>query len=349
MNKILILSLMTISTLSFAETAKPLGRIVEVHGAGFISYQGTTHELKKGEPVYPNTEIVVEHSGRVTYSDNLDHRFHIGNASSFAVTNSGVELRAGDVWIQSLNKEESYKLSTANAVVEFNNGEAIMTYDSSKGKSQLMVINGLMKFSNLRTLDLNLSVSEGNFSYIDNVYEEGAPRDPTPVGTKTYNAMVGQFKGVSPMQQKVEHVAEVATHEAKREVASVHEVKNEVKPATAHDVALEEYKNSMLEKKSSKHVTKENKIVYSHKSSKKVTVKNNAEVSPLVVHIFGQKKNVSATTHSSTRMPASNVEPVEAVVEKSTTENKIESNSINKQPPAPLKETEKLLEQIKNL
>ena len=197
MNKILILFLL-IPTICFGSTNQ-FGRIVEIKGSGFISHNGKTHEIKKGEVIYVDSEIVVEHSGQVTFTDNADHRFHLGNATSVGLYTNKVELRSGDLWIQSLNKLDSYKLTSANAEVTYTGGEAIFSYDSVKGKSQLMVINGLMKLANLRAPELNLNVAEGNFSFVDLVHEEGAPRDPTPVGEKTYSKLVSLFLGVSPM------------------------------------------------------------------------------------------------------------------------------------------------------
>lgn len=368
MNKKILISLFFFSHMAFANPTS-VGRITEVSGSGFISQNGATHEIKKGELIYVNSEIVVEHNGRVSFTDNADHRFHVGNSSSVAILKNGLQLRSGDVWIQSLNRNDNYKLMTANAVVEFQNGEAIVTYDTSKGKTQLMVINGMMKLANFRVPDLNLSVSEGNFSYVDNAYEEGAPRDPTPAGVKTYNALITEFKGVRPLDVNAEKVmaaashetiaateakheekhkeakhmeAAPATHEAKREIASTHEV------VKHEDKLLDEYKNSMLEKKSHKTVSKTKKVVYS-KPSNKAEVK---ATSPLVVQIFGLKK-IETTTHESvathdvvpgTRKPASVEEPAGVVEKKVNTELKEENK-----PVVPSKETEKLLEQIKNL
>lgn len=184
MNK--ILSLLVVLVLPTLAIASPLqfGRIVDIKGSGFISFDGKTHEIRKGELIFANSEIIVEHSGQVIFTDNADHKFYLGNSSSAAVFAGKVELRSGDVWVQSLNKTDEYKITSANASVSYTGGEAILSYDSVKGKTQLMVINGLMKLANLRSPELNLTVAEGNFSFVDPSFEEGMPRDPTPVGEK---------------------------------------------------------------------------------------------------------------------------------------------------------------------
>ena len=141
MNKIVIvLSFLSFNLLA-TESNSQFGRIVELKGSGFISYQGKTLEIVKGQSINSGSEIVIEHQGQVTFTDNADHRFHLGNSSSAAVTTSGVELRSGDLWIQSLNKNDDYKIQTANATIGYQGGEGIISYDSIKGKTQLMLIN----------------------------------------------------------------------------------------------------------------------------------------------------------------------------------------------------------------
>jgi len=331
MNKLIIASVGLIISYSTYAVEASIGRVVEVHGSGFISRDGKTKEIRKGDQLYPHSEIVVEHAGQVTFTDNADHRYHLGNSSSVAIGTNSVELRTGDVWFQSLNKTENYQLKTANALVDFQGGEAILSYDITKGKTQLMVINGMMKLSNIHTSELNLSVAEGNFSFIDLNYEAGAPRDPTPVGQKTYKQLVGMFHGVGPLDKKSEGVFN--NHgETKREIASVHEETHAVtKHEVTHDVVqtsdekpvprnkdLEAYKAKMKQKKPAVAMCKPPTPSY--------------KTAPMVVHIYGLKSATAPSTSS--RMPAS-------VKEEPATATKIENNDV--------KETDKLLQALKNL
>lgn len=324
MNKFLVI-LCLIPTFSFA-SAPQFGRVVEVSGSGFISHEGKTHEVKKGEVLYTNSEIIVEQKGQITFTDNADHRFHLGNASTAAIYSGKVELRSGDMWFQSLNNLDDSTLVTANAKINFSGGEAIVSYDSLKGKTQLMVIDGMMKLSNLRTSELNLTVAEGNFSFVDYSFEEGMPRDPTPVGEKTYGRLISLFKGVETMDSQSSkvfkaHDTKSLTHtnpsNTSREIASVHEQdnvhqKNETKKMEDH------YLEEML--------SKNDKTIKHHSSNnvnnvKKKLKKTSSQTTSLVVKIYGQSGTIPSSstavydlslgklnkvkTQRSNRMPAS--------------------------------------------
>lgn len=332
MNKILTFFIAaSFTTLSYAAT--PFGRIVDIKGSGFLSYGGKTQEIKKGDTIYGSSEIVIEHSGQVTFTDNADHQFHLGNASSVAVFADHVELRSGDMWFQSINKVDDYKITTANASVVYQGGEAIVSYDSSKGRSQLMVINGLMKLSNLMSPALNLTVGEGRFSFVDNAYEEGMPRDPTPAGEKTYGKLVSLFSGIAPLdknsvavfKQNDQHTAtenethgevskeihketaKVAVHETHGKVnkeitkTTKKEVKREIASAVAQDedVALQEYKESILKISGEKNKVGPKKAGKAHALVKKMAEEK------LVVQIYGQKAETTLPSVGRTRAPAS--------------------------------------------
>lgn len=335
------------------------GRIVDVKGEGFISYNGKTREMKKGDSIEVGAEIVIEHHGQVSFTDNADHRYHLGNASSASVSATTVELRAGDLWFQSLNKNDSYKVKTANATVEYSGGEAILSYDSVKGKTQLMVINGMMKFSNLRASELNLSVAEGHFSFIDNAYEEGAPRDPTPVGEKTYGQLVALFSGIAPMDKNSASVfkehdkKEHAKVEATRAIASVgEEHKTEDKKTDIDPKMIEEYKNSLLQK------TEAKKVVTNKSSTAKVEKKKVA-ASKLVVHIYGQTSSptVAYTTETApevtkSRAPASVLDqevPNETAKEEAKPATPAVVSPYSKEYKNQYKESDKLINDLKKL
>lgn len=353
MNKIIKSALISLSLMAsipvFATSAQGLqfGRVVDIKGSGFISYQGSTHEIKKGEILYVNSEIIVENSGQVTFTDNADHRFFIGNASTAAIYAGKVELRSGDLWMQSLNKMDDYKLITANALVNYQGGEAILSYDSVKGKTQLMVINGLMKFSNLRAPELNLTVSEGNFSFVDLAFEEGMPRDPTPVGEKTYKQLVSLFPGVSPMDK---HSAEIFKDHApaKRGIASVAEV-------VEHKTMSQSISPADLEKD---YIAEVMKMKKPSTTIKKVVKKSPPKSSKLVVNIYGLQGsetsvttaiydiNVGKSVEVKSRAPAS-VGDNEMTVLDQAVPASVDMNTIPTTPQ--YKESEKLIERLNQL
>ena len=256
MNKFLLLAAcLSFKLLASEPGTSQFGRIVDLKGSGFISYNGKTREITKGDTIEIGAEIVIEHHGQVSFTDNADHRFHLGNSSSASVSANSVELRSGDLWFQSLNKNDDYKIKTVNALINYQGGEGIISYDSVKGKTQLMVINSMMKFSNLRTPELNLSVSEGHFSFIDNAYDEGAPRDPTLVGEKTYGQLVGLFNGIAPLDKNSSTVFKGSAPKGTRGIASVDSegansenmIHGEKKIEIDQNM-MEEYKNSLFHK-----------------------------------------------------------------------------------------------------
>lgn len=310
MNKTLLFAVAISFNLFASESGTPyFGRVVDLKGDGFISYKGKTREIRKGDAIEIGAEIVIEHHGQVTFTDNADHRFHLGNASSASVSGNSLELRSGDLWFQSLNKNDDYKIQTANATVNYQGGEAILSYDTIKGKTQLMVINSMMKLSNLRAPELNLSVAEGHFSFVDNAYDEGAPRDPTPVGEKTYKELAALFNGVSPMDKN--SAAIFKSHEKDghtkirptRAIASAtehHEEEKEDKKIAVDPKIMEEYKNGLLNKAhSKKHVSNKSSAVRAATLEKK-----NMTTTKLVIHIYGQINRGAAIVGKS-RMPAS--------------------------------------------
>ncbi|AUN97854.1 hypothetical protein DOM21_12030 [Bacteriovorax stolpii] len=360
MNKLLVAVIAFIPALSFA-AAVQFGRIVDIKGAGFISYNGETHEIKKGEVIYANSEIVVEHTGQVTFTDNADHRFFMGSATSVAVSPNNVELRSGDLWVQSLNKMDDAKLTSANATVNYQGGEAIFSYDSAKGKTQLMVINGLMKFSNLRQPALNLTVAEGNFSFVDQDFEEGMPRDPTPVGAKTYGELVSLFPGVGPMDKKSAEIfkgqEEGHTALTKRTIASVPEHHGAESHGKKEAAELEkEYKAEIMNMKKPAHEVVTAPV---KKEAKSKPVASTPVANKLVVKIYGlQGSETSATTAiydipsvdknvvTSKRAPASVPESVsETVVDQA-----VPAENMNTIPTTPhYKESDKLIDQLNKL
>jgi hypothetical protein len=338
MNKIIsILAVLVLPTLAIAAPLQ-FGRVVDIKGSGFISFEGKTHEIKKGEVIYANSEIIIEHSGQVVFTDNADHKFHLGNASSAAVFAGKVELRSGDVWVQSLNKADEYKITSANASVAYTGGEAIFSYDSVKGKTQLMVINGLMKISNLRSPELNLTVAEGNFSFVDPSFEEGMPRDPTPVGEKTYGQLISMFPGVSPMDK---HSADIFKNDH-----SVKVVERSIASSSVPDLE-KEYKMQVMKLASEKKAVP---VTVAKKMVKTTTPKANE----LVVKIYGLAgSETSATTAiyditvpDTKRAPASVFE----VSSETVLDQAVPNADLNTIPTTPqYKESEKLIEQLNKL
>lgn len=356
MNKILsILVVLVLPTLTFASSVQ-FGRVVDIKGSAFVSYEGQTHEIKKGEILYVNSEINIEHGGQVAFTDNADHQFHMGNASTAAIYAGKVELRSGDLWVKSINKTDDYVLTSANAKVNYTGGEAIFSYDSVKGKTQLMVINGLMKFSNLRTPELNLTVAQGNFSFVDPSFEEGMPRDPTQVGEKTYGQLVAMFPGVAPMDK---HSIEIFKNQneksAQRSIASAPEAPAHHETAKAAVELEKEYKAELMKLTDKKVRVGHTPLKKAVSSVTSTTAETKTPVANEFIKIYGLSgSGTSATTaiyditpSASKRAPASVPEVIsETVLDQAVPK----TDNMNTIPTTPqYKESEKLIDQLNKL
>ena len=351
MNKIFIVLSFLSLNINAAETNSQYGRVVELKGSGFISYQGKTSEMVKGQIINSGSEIVIEHQGQVTFTDNSDHRFHLGNSSSVLVSHSGVELRSGDLWVQSLNKNDDYKIQTANAIINYQGGEAILSYDLNKGKTQLMVINGMMKLSNLRAPELNLNVAEGHFSFIDNSYEEGAPRDPTQVGEKTYGQLLSLFNGIQPLDKNSENLFKKHEKENDKNIDGAHRSIASVgdKKSKTEEEQIEAYKASLL-----KTITNKKSSVIGHTNKKNIKSTIAAKNDSLIIHIYGQVSSKSVATKENiaisevkSRAPASVLD--EAVPVEKVKVNSTEVSPYSKDFKKQYKESDKLIDDLKKL
>jgi len=350
MNNLILICLILFPAMASANLAQ-FGRVVEVKGSGFVSNMGKTHEVKKGEILYLDSEIVVESSGQITFTDNADHRFHLGHSSSAALYNSKVELRSGDLWVQSINKIDSHSITTANAEINYTGGESIISYDSLKGKTQVMVINGMMKLSNLRAPELNLNVAEGNFSFVDLNYEEGMPRDPTPVGEKTYKELVALFNGVGPMDS---HSADIFKDQTKsvahgKVVEGNKETETNIKKTNdTHELNKEVAREiASITVKANEAKSRNVKIKDKRMSAKSKKVINNG-----LIQIYGLNSNSPISSMAIYDMPKTEGKRAPASVTEAVTEEvvpgSLQNNTTTQESPQ-YKECEKLIESLKKL
>lgn len=349
------LSIFSLLSINMAQAADVYGKITKVKGEGFISYKGKTIALKAGDNVLQGSEIVIEHEGAVTFKAFNDQTIHLGKASSMMIDKDALVLRQGEVWFQAPDKSKTIKLSTANADVVYNGGEGILVYDSEKAKSQIFVMNGMMKVNNARTPEVAITVGEGNFSYVDNTYDQGIPRDPTPVGEKTYKELLTHFPNVLPMQKGTEQVFEtsparvVASAEETEHRHTAHGEKVAKKPEgdqlkEADDI-LTEYRDQLFKKASPAKNSKMKRSIASVSGEKS---KTKLEKKPAVkifggkgekTMTFGEEFTPSSVESKSLRGPASFSAPEYAPTKAGETEKLEEHNN----------ETKKLIEDLGKL
>lgn len=189
--------------LSFSAFAKsPLALVNSVKGTAFVINNGKqTKVLKPGDHLYDFDEVLTETGGQISFSDYYDHQYHLSGSGHVKLLNRMVELKRGYLWQQSFTPSKNFITQTANAVVSYSQGESIVSFDPYSGKTQLLVIKGRFEFANLLQNFLKLEVRDGQFSFIDNDYEEGRPRDATPLGFSSFKKVTSLFEKVEPMDK----------------------------------------------------------------------------------------------------------------------------------------------------
>ncbi len=187
--------------LSSALMAKSVVRVVSVKGNVFAVNKGVTFVVQEGDFLDDFAEIMTDETSQVSFVDFHDHQFHVSRSSHIKLMNKIVELRAGNIWVQSKNKREDFSIQTSNSNSVYKDSEFLVSYQSSLGKSQLMVVNGNVEFSNILESHLLYTVSGGQFSFVDKKYEDGLPRNPTQTGFNSFKMAMGSFEGVKPMDK----------------------------------------------------------------------------------------------------------------------------------------------------
>jgi hypothetical protein len=195
-------NLLLIAFLSFstAWAQSPVGVVRSVKGNVFSYTNGKMSLLKVGSELYHSSEVVTEEGAQVSLADYFDHHFHLAGSGHVSLGTSGIELKSGYLWVQSYGQTNS-EVSTAASVAKYSNGEFIVSFDSRSGKSQLLVIKGEVNFANSLRKEVSTSLNEGQFSFITNDYQNGLPRNPTPIGFSSYKKVTSLFDGVTEMDE----------------------------------------------------------------------------------------------------------------------------------------------------
>ncbi len=341
-NSLLALTLLSLALPSFAADVSSLfgsaakkkkteasGLVLSASGEAFVVSENRTVPLETSDYIYDFSEIVTSDNAQVTFKDKFDHKYHLAPGSHIKILNRIIELKTGYLWIKSEGAEKGFSVQTANAKVSYNQGEGIVTYDALSGKTQLLVVQGEMDFSNILLDENKVTVSDATFSFLTGDMENTTPRVPTSVGQASFSKMVNLFWGAKPDHEVVAHapvekkseakeethtVLQETTHKPERSIASVEE-KNPVAPQ------VEEKKGSgkfiyVVKKKNEEELAKKEKqleeLYQNHlavleknkpKKVKPAWTPDYTNKSGVAVKIYGLKKS---TTPS--RLPASSVE-----------------------------------------
>ncbi|MBL7664957.1 MAG: hypothetical protein JNM93_07465 [Bacteriovoracaceae bacterium] len=208
--------------------SKAVVRVVAVQGSVFGVNEGITFAINSGDFIEDLSEIMTEEQAQVTYVDFYDHTYHMAGSTHVKIMNKMTELRSGHLWIKSDNKSDEFSVQTSNSNAIYSKGEFIVSYDNNAGKSQILVVNGNLQYSNLLEAHMKYEIGAGQFSFVDQKYEEGLPRSPTVVGFDSFKHAMGYFNGIRPNDKGFEDVMKVQVAEDKpsyaaRKIASVDE------------------------------------------------------------------------------------------------------------------------------
>ncbi|ATH08616.1 hypothetical protein BIY24_11870 [Halobacteriovorax marinus] len=312
-------------SLTFANSPEMM--VTSVKGNAFLVSKGKTVTLKPGDHIYDFQEVYTEVGGQLTVKNFKDQVFHFAGGSSAKILKGFLELQNGYLWVQSHEKNsDHYKIQTPNSVVSFSEGEAIVDFDNSIVKTQILVLNGNFSFANLFEDYLKLDVSSGKFSFISKEYNNGAPRNPTPVGSNTFTKLQALFDRSEVQKKNIKPVESILTaqdtrmfksspsQKKERAIASIVELdkeKSEAEIIYRRDNSAEKSLDGALADYYAKKMQTVNK-----KKPKVKKVSKYSKKSGVKVYIFGQKKDkaarsIASTKTKTTRKPASiGIEPV---------------------------------------
>ena len=171
----------------------PAAVVESVKGGVFATLRGKTRALRPGDHLENFSRIMTEEGGRVVFSDYFDHRYTLAGAGQIGLDGRNTKLERGFLWIRSFQKRYTFTVKTANAVVGYKKGSIVVSFDGDDGKSQVLVVEGEATLGSSVEKTMGVDVGEGHFSFIHKDYENGRPREPTPVGFKSFQKVALLF------------------------------------------------------------------------------------------------------------------------------------------------------------
>ncbi|WP_127714441.1 hypothetical protein [Halobacteriovorax sp. HLS] len=322
------LALLTTLLFSFNSLGEsPELMIRSVKGNAFLVTKEKTTLLKAGDHVYDFQQIFTEVGSQVSFVNYQDQLFHLAGGGNIRSLKGIIELQNGYLWMESISGSSAgYQVQTPNARLEFSNGESIIDFDNSSGKTQLLVLNGTVEFGNLFQDHLTTEVSSGKFSFISKDYENGAPRNPTPVGKNTFAKVQGLFDKKNVAKKPTKNVASILSSEDIAPIVSKKTVQRTIASVAEEPVAPSRVSNSAMSQESGiiyirpkkRDLQKDDMLLNYHsqnitklkaKKVKKKFAPSYASKSKVKVYVFGQKKkksrSIASVKKKSTRAPAS--------------------------------------------
>lgn len=230
--KFLVLMTLVFSTSSFGRT---VARVLDVSGNAFVfSPTGESKELVYSSKVSDFSEVMVEDGAKLTFLTSQGHKVFVKGGSLVKLYHGIVELQSGSLWVKSKKGQGPGIVQTSNSVGRYGAGEFVVSFDNIKNKTQVLVLDGLVNFSNSVEPELGVNVEGGQFSFVATNYEGGAPRVPTKIGKESYASMKSKFSEFKDLSRNDwDSVFEKKKPVRKRMIASVnvHDQFSDVAPA----------------------------------------------------------------------------------------------------------------------
>lgn len=218
--KLLIASILLFS--SSISLAKTVARVLYVKGNAFHFTNGKTKTLKYSDKIADLEDIMVEDDSALSLVNSTGHIFHINGGSLVKFFNGNLELKNGNIWVDSQNASYTVGLNTSNSIVRLKNGQYIYSFNNDTGKTQFLTLMGDAEISNALDPSLKLKVGAGFFSLVDKNYNNGLPRRATRIGKTSYQNMKGLFSDFDSIRkQKIQIFEPELTKSVSRNIASV--------------------------------------------------------------------------------------------------------------------------------
>lgn len=174
--------------------AKTIARVLDIQGNAFLfSSEEKAKELSYGEKITDLSEVMVEDGSTLSLVNTQGHVIHVNGGSLVKFYNGITELKNGYVWVNVKNSTSRGQLNTTNSIANYSSGQFIYSFDNQTGKTQLLVLTGDVSLSNALEPSLKVDVAAGNFTLVEQKYNNGLPRSPTKIGLSSYKSLKNVF------------------------------------------------------------------------------------------------------------------------------------------------------------
>lgn len=200
-----------------------VGKVQSLKGEAFMVFQGKTSVLQVGSDVEDGSDILVSDEASLTVGDFFDRRHHLSGGTNLTMNDRAVVLKKGALWTQSVGARSTGQITTANMLIQAEQGEWVTTYDSASGRTQLTAISGEVRVASPQEPAFQYAVSAGMFTLADPKADEGYPRSPTKLGYDSLMKTLALFPGQKSRDAGLAKFQEEKAAKTDRKIASVEE------------------------------------------------------------------------------------------------------------------------------